>query len=68
MLSIYEHARTALADIREINKELHNLKFFYAISVPEVKNVRIILLIMRSIKLWEYLQSANDLFDDQISF
>ena len=27
VLSIYEHARTALADIREINKELHKLKF-----------------------------------------
>lgn len=67
VLSIYEHARTALADIREINKELHKLKFSTQYQF-EVKMLRDHSDYAKVLNYAEYLQSANDLFDDQISF
>ena len=67
VLSIYEHARMALADIKGINKELRKLKFStqYQFDVKLLKDHSDYSKIL---KYAEYLQSSNDLFDDQISF
>lgn len=67
VLSIYEHARTALADIKDINKELRKLKFStqYQFDVKMLKDHSDYAKVL---KYAEYLQSSNDLFDDQISF
>lgn len=67
VLSIYEHARTALSDIREINKELRKLKFSTQYQF-DVKMLRDHSDYTKVLNYAEYLQSANDLFDDQISF
>ena len=67
VLSIYEHARTALSDIREINKELRKLKFSTQYQF-DVKLLRDHSDYTKVLNYAEYLQSANDLFDDQISF
>lgn len=67
VLSIYEHARTALSDIREINKELRKLKFSTQYQF-DVKMLRDHSDYAKVLNYAEYLQSTNDLFDDQISF
>ena len=67
VLSIYEHARTALADIKDINKELRKLKFStqYQFDVKMLKDHSDYAKVL---KYAEYLQNSNDLFEDQISF
>lgn len=67
VLSIYEYAREALGDIREINKELRKLKFSTQYQF-DVKMLRDRSDYAKVLNYAEYLQSANDLSDDQLSF